>query len=423
MRHHAGTSHMIHRLFVALAATALLLGAGFVGAAQRFALVIGNDGYRHVERLETARADAKAVAKALERVGFKVMLRLDMDERALKAAVRQFKAQLTANDEAVLFYAGHGVQLTEENLLVPVDAGLDSEDQIKDESVSLSRVLGDLQERQPRFLLAIVDACRNNPFRTHFRSGPTRGLLPVAAATGQMVIYSAGAGQAALDKLGDTDRNPNSVFTRTLLREIGAPGVPVDRVVRRVRDQVAMLARSVGHEQVPAIYDQTIGDFFFVPGRAAGSAMATIGPKLKERLQVLERSKADLTIGQALSIVLEPTTPQDRSRIEQFEANLSRLPDHSAFAIGDKPAGKGLLTGFATRRSHPLRSESRALEKCESSGAKGRCRVVYQNGKLDAAVFIKAVRASSLQDLPAYQSAWRHVLQRVDKNGQYPFQR
>ena len=257
----------------------ILLSVGAAGsavAANRLALVIGNDTYRDVEPLQTARADASAMAKALEGVGFKVSLRLDVDDRALKAAVRQFKAQLTAGDEAVFFYAGHGVQIGAENYLVPINVGLDDEEQIKDESVPLRRVLEDLEDVKARFSLAIIDACRNNPFRNRLRSGAARGLIPVPAATGQMVIYSAGAGQAAIDRLGARDRDPNGVFTRVLLREIAAPGVPVDRVVRKVRDQVVALARSVGHEQVPAIYDQSIGDFFFVPASTtATAALAT----------------------------------------------------------------------------------------------------------------------------------------------------
>jgi Caspase domain len=255
----------------------LWLGAaGPVLAANRLALVIGNNAYRDVEPLQTAVADAKAMAKALEAVGFKVNLRLDLDDRALKAAVRQFKAQLAGGDEAVFYYAGHGVQFGAENYLVPVNVGLDDEDQIKDESIPLRRVLEDLQDVKARFSLAIIDACRNNPFRSRLRSGAQRGLIPVAGATGQMVIYSAGAGQAAIDRLGQNDRDPNGVFTRVLLREIGTPGVPVDRVVRKVRDQVVALARSVGHDQVPAIYDQTIGDFYFVQGTAAVGAPAVV---------------------------------------------------------------------------------------------------------------------------------------------------
>ena len=80
-----------------------------------------------------------------------------------------------------------------------------------------------------------------------------------------MIIFSAGAGQQALDRLDATDREANGVFTRVFLREMVRPGVPVDRVLRNVRQEVVRLARSVGKEQTPALYDQAVGDFIFKP--------------------------------------------------------------------------------------------------------------------------------------------------------------
>ena len=110
----------------------------------------------------------------------------------------------------------------------------------------------------------MIDACRDNPFKTAGgRAIGGRGLAPTTAATGQMVIFSAGAGQQAMDKLGPTDKNKNGLFTRVFLKEMQKPGVSVDRVVRNVRNEVVGLAKSVGHEQVPAIYDQVVGEFYF----------------------------------------------------------------------------------------------------------------------------------------------------------------
>ena len=170
---------------------------------------------------------------------------------------------------AVFYFSGHGVQLGGANYLLPTDIQSESEDQVKDGAVPLQRVLDDLQEQKARFSLAIVDACRDNPFKSSGRSIGGRGLAPTTAATGQMVLYSAGAGQQALDSLGPQDRNPNGLFTRVLVREMARPGLPVDRVLRNVREEVVKLARASGHEQVPALYDQALGEFFFVPGTAA----------------------------------------------------------------------------------------------------------------------------------------------------------
>jgi hypothetical protein len=140
-----------------------------------------------------------------------------------------------------------------------------TEDQVRDEAIPLQRILDDMQDRSAGFVLAMVDACRDNPFRTTGRAIGGRGLAPTAAATGQMIIFSAGAGQQALDRLHDNDNEPNGVFTRVFLREMLKPGLSVDRVLRNVRQEVVQLARSVGKEQTPALYDQAVGDFFFKP--------------------------------------------------------------------------------------------------------------------------------------------------------------
>ena len=214
-------------------------------------------------RLNNAREDARAMAASLQSLGYQVTLRLDLREREMKQALRVFKAQVEGGDEVVFFYAGHGVQLGGSNYLLPLDIAGESEDQIRDEAIQLQRLLDDMSEKKARFTLALLDACRDNPFKTAGRSLGGRGLAPTSAATGQMVIFSAGAGQQALDRLGPNDKDPNGLFTRVFLREMHKPGLSVDRVVRSVRTEVVNLARSVGHEQVPAIYDQVVGEFFF----------------------------------------------------------------------------------------------------------------------------------------------------------------
>jgi uncharacterized caspase-like protein len=234
-------------------------------ALRRRALVIGNDSYAKVPRLETARADARAIAGALRTLGFEVQDHLDLAERSMKQALRQFKATVQPGDEVVFFFAGHGVQLGGMNYLLPTDIQGESEDQVRDEGLQLQRVLDDMQERGAGFMLAVLDACRDNPFRSTGRAIGGRGLAPTTAATGQMIIFSAGAGQQALDRLSPADTETNGVFTRVFLREMVKPGLPVDRVLRNVRQEVVRLARSVGRDQTPALYDQAVGDFVFKP--------------------------------------------------------------------------------------------------------------------------------------------------------------
>lgn len=249
-------------------------------ATQRLALVIGNDSYNKIPALVAARNDARAMAEALQKVNYRVALHLDLDQRGMLAAVRNFKAQIQGGDEVVFFFAGHGVQLGPANYLLPVDLAADNEEQVRDEALPLQRVLDDIAEKRARFSLAIIDACRNNPFagKGHGRSiGGTRGLAPTTAATGQMVIYSAGTGQQALDSLGDKDPIKNGVFTRVFVKEMLAPDVPIDRVLKNVRLQVRDMALRVGHEQVPAIYDQVAGDFFFIASQPGGAPQVAFG--------------------------------------------------------------------------------------------------------------------------------------------------
>ncbi len=231
----------------------------------RRALIMGNDAYKEVAVLQNARSDARAMSKTLGRLGFEVSTHLDLTERGMKEAIRTFKSQIRGGDEVVVFFAGHGVQLGATNYLLPVDIRGQSEDQVRDEAIPLQRVLDDFQDTKARFALAIIDACRDNPFKTAGRAIGGRGLASTSAATGQMVMFSAGTGQQALDRLGPQDREPHGLFTRVLLKEIDKPGVSIERLVRNVRNEVARLSKTVGHEQVPAVYDQTLGDFFFRP--------------------------------------------------------------------------------------------------------------------------------------------------------------
>lgn len=230
----------------------------------RRALIIGNDLYRSIAKLENAREDARTIAANLTALGYQVTLKLDLNEREMKSALRAFSNQVQGGDEVIFFFAGHGVQLGAANYLLPTDIAGESEAQVRDEAIQLQRVLDDMAERKAKFTLAMIDACRDNPFKTTGRAIGGRGLAPTTAATGQMVIFSAGSGQQALDRLNSSDQNKNGLFTRILVKEMQKPNVSIDRVIKNVRSQVAELAKSVGHEQVPAIYDQVLGDFYFV---------------------------------------------------------------------------------------------------------------------------------------------------------------
>ena len=232
--------------------------------ANRKALVIGNDAYQKISSLSNAREDARLMAESLINFGFKVQLKLDVTEKQFKSELRNFKNSIQPGDEVAIFYAGHGIQIVSTNYLLPIDIAGQNEEELKDEAVPLQRILDDMNEKGAKFTLAMIDACRDNPFKSSARNiGGTRGLAPTTAATGQMIVFSAGSGQQALDKLGPTDKNKNGLFTRVFVQEMQKTGVTVDKVVRNTRSKVVEMARSIGHNQVPAIYDQVVGDFYF----------------------------------------------------------------------------------------------------------------------------------------------------------------
>jgi len=310
--------------------------AGSSGPA-RVALVIGNQTYSSIPPLRNARADAEAMAAALDNLGFDVMLRTDLDDRSLRQTMREFKGRLDGGSEAVFYFAGHGVQLGAANYLLPTNITPESEEQVKDDALQLQRVLDDLAEQKVRFSVAIVDACRDNPFpKNGTRSiGGTRGLAPTTAATGQMILFSAGAGQTALDFLSEDDKDPNGLFTRVLLREINRPGLPVDQVLKRTRQEVVAMAKTVGHEQVPALYDQTVGEFYFSPavaGSPAAAAPVAAAPAAAVPIAFAAQPTDDRALWESV---------RDTKNPEEIEAYLAQFP-------------QGLFAGVAAARLRSL---------------------------------------------------------------------
>lgn len=231
--------------------------------AQRRALIFGNDSYQNVPKLKNARADAKSMAKVLDSLGYAVRAHYDVNERDMKKAIRDFTRGVSGGDEVLFYFAGHGVQIGSANYLLPMDIRAEDAASVRDEAIPLQRVLDDFSEVKAKLTLAIIDACRDNPFKGTGRAIGGRGLAPTSAATGQMVMFSAGSGQQALDNVGVNDKSPNGLFTRVFLKHVQKKGVTVDRIMRDVRSEVVSIAESVGHEQVPAIYDQVVGDFYF----------------------------------------------------------------------------------------------------------------------------------------------------------------
>jgi uncharacterized caspase-like protein len=289
------------RLVAAFACAVMLICLGIVPshAEKRVALVIGNDRYANLpadQQLRKAVNDARAVGDALKRLDFEVIRGENLGRQALVDKFEELTGRLAAGDTAFFFFAGHGVTIGGGNYILPADvpnveAGQDM--RLARASLGENDIVSDLQSRGVRVAVVVLDACRNNPFkRPGVRGvGGERGLARIDPVRGVFTLYSAGIGQTALDRLGDADPNPNSVFTRIFIPALTKPGLGLGDLAFEVREEVARLAASVQHDQRPAYYDETIGGRVYLAGLpsrqeekpAEPSKLATAGASEVER--------------------------------------------------------------------------------------------------------------------------------------------
>jgi len=232
---------------------------GIAVTEERIALVIGNAAYR-VDPLDNPVNDARLVAQSLRQAGFGVRVHENLDRRALVEALRDFGNRLGENTIAVLYYAGHGLQLRDRNFLIPVDAEIRSEDEIPIAGVDVGFLLGRMGSAKSRINIVILDACRNNPFAG--RGGNTaQGLAQMDAPVGTLLAYATAPGKLAADS--GTGSSANSLYAANLAQHLLTPGLPVEHVFKRVREAVV---RTTAQAQVPWESSSLQGEFAFVPG-------------------------------------------------------------------------------------------------------------------------------------------------------------
>ncbi len=264
-----------------ICAVAALL-AGLTAPAQaekRVALVIGNNDYKHVPKLQKAVNDARTMGDALKQLGFQVMVAENQSRQQFSQTLLAFDNAVEPGDTAFFFFAGHGFEIAGQNYLLPTDVPAATEGQeelVRDASVLADRIVERLQNRKVRTSILVFDACRNNPFeRTGTRAvAGGGGLAPMAQLPeGVFSVFSAGYKQTALDRLSNDDNSSNSVFTRTFARELLQPGEDLVEVAQHTRRSVSEMAESIGHKQIPAYSDQMV-DNVFLNGAAKGQADA-----------------------------------------------------------------------------------------------------------------------------------------------------
>jgi tetratricopeptide (TPR) repeat protein len=226
--------------------------------SRRVALVIGNGRYQHAAQLPNPPNDAADIAQALRKLGFDVVEGRDLGKREMEDKIREFGRKLERADLALLFYAGHGMQVAGRNYLVPVDAKLERAGDLSLDTIEVGQILAQM-EAEKRVNLVFLDACRDNPLARSFsRSLGTRstsvgsGLAAIQSAVGTLIAYATQPENVALD--GD---GRNSPFTAALLKHMATPSLEISALMKRVRADVI----AATHEkQVPWDHSSLVGD-------------------------------------------------------------------------------------------------------------------------------------------------------------------
>ncbi len=257
-------------LFLCFLAVSFLVSAQEAG--RRIALVIGNEDYQGAPLKKTIN-DARDTARALRELGFSVTTKINSSGQEMYEAIREFGNELIPGGEVGLFYySGHGIQVGGRNYLIPVDADIRAEDEVRFKSIDVGLVLSKMESAGNRTNIVILDACRDNPFKS-FKT-VSKGLAVVEAPRGSLLVYATAPGSVAAE-----GRGRNGIFTGALLHHIKTPGIEVREMLTRVRRDVMA---ATGGEQITWDSSSLTAGFYFAGtgGRAAAAAEAERRPTI-----------------------------------------------------------------------------------------------------------------------------------------------
>ena len=246
----------------------------------RHALVLGNDAYV-IGPLGNARHDAELMTETLKKLGFEVENAPNLSRDNLFTTVRKFSDGLPAGAIAVVYYAGHGMQLQGSNYLIPVDMQPTGEQSAALKAFPLQTLLERLSKSPSAVNIVILDACRNNPFRptsSRFRDLSKMGLAKIATPKGTVIAYSTAPGQYAADGLG----SKNSLYTQSLSEELLRPGQTIEAALKNVADSVR---KKTLDDQQPWYETSLVDNFYFIP--PSGVTMMTQAPAQNKKHQTV----------------------------------------------------------------------------------------------------------------------------------------
>ena len=236
----------------------LLLSTGLHAQQGRVALVIGNGDYSSAP-LKNPVNDAKSMTKTLTKLGFQVIEGTNLTRKQMRSKIREFGNAIKNAEVGLFYYAGHGMQSNGKNYLIPVQANIQAEDEIMDESINASSILRKMETAGNPINIVVLDACRNNPFKRSFRS-VSRGLTRIEGPKGTLIAYATAPGSVAADGDGS-----NGLYTQYLIKYMLEP-VPLEKVFKKVR----MAVSDVTHDrQIPWESSSLVGeDFYFNTDRS-----------------------------------------------------------------------------------------------------------------------------------------------------------
>jgi uncharacterized caspase-like protein len=303
-------------LIAALSVLGLLVSANIAKADKRVAFVVGNGAYKNVAALPNPAIDAKAMAKVLRNVGFDVVEGTNLTRDKMTERLLEFGKKAEGADVALFFYAGHGIAINGTNYLLPVDADIKSEMDVKlgsaiNVDTTLEQTMADAKVK-----LVFLDACRDNPFAGKIKpNSATRslsvqsGLAEMKSGEGTLIAFATGPGQTALDGEVGT----NSPFTRALMANITQPGVEIQQAMTKVRAQVN---EETSKNQLPWGHTNLTGTVFLNPAAAPAPAVAA------------DASTAPAATGAASEVELEFwRTIKDSNKTEELNAYLTNYPN------------------------------------------------------------------------------------------------
>lgn len=324
---------------IALACLCLLTGGAFaqrtltvapVPGEQRVALVIGNGSYKNAAPLANPPNDARLMAETLAALGFRLVggrPLVNADKAGMERAIREFGRLLRGGAVGLFYYAGHGVQVRGENYLIPVEANVASESDVKYELVNAGHVLDEMSNAGNRLNMLILDACRNNPFGGRGLRSASNGLAQVTAPAGTVISYATQPGNTAADGAGR-----NSPFTTALAASMRKPGMGVFDTFNEVGLAVK---NATGGQQQPWLATSPIeGGFQFAAGAALASTAPSAGAASPAPVVAIDPAANERVFWDSV---------KDSRSVDEFKAYLDQYPN-------------GLFTALAAARMRALES-------------------------------------------------------------------